>query len=177
MLPCTTGALAALFAPAGSSLGVPSLRYGPMLPLHAPTLSYCWATVQPSRQTLGCALLAVNCHGGALSILECAGRCLGLFSLQYAPMLPLNTSTLAHCCAYAQPSRQALSYALLAASRTAPMVPLCRGQGARFASWLLAPLGPFRGLFVPWLLGVQVTIGPASLDRCLAPQASAFWPL
>ncbi|KAK8563263.1 hypothetical protein V6N12_035413 [Hibiscus sabdariffa] len=73
MLPCTTGALAALFAPAGSSLGVPSLRYGPMLPLHAPTLSYCWATVQPSRQTLGCALLAVNCHGGALSILVSTG--------------------------------------------------------------------------------------------------------
>ncbi|KAK8479864.1 hypothetical protein V6N12_063816 [Hibiscus sabdariffa] len=66
------------------------------------------------------------------SLEECAGRCLGLFSLRYAPMLPLNASTLARCCASAQPSRQALGCALLAASRTTPMVPLCRGQGARF---------------------------------------------
>ncbi|KAK8667678.1 hypothetical protein V6N13_007826 [Hibiscus sabdariffa] len=92
-------------------------------------------------------------------------------------MLPLNASTLARCCASAQPSRQALGCALLAASRTTPMVPLCRSQGARFIGWLLARLGPFHGLFVPWWLGMQVTIGPASLGRCLVPQASAFWHL
>ncbi|KAK8555280.1 hypothetical protein V6N13_037370 [Hibiscus sabdariffa] len=58
----------------------------------------------------------------------------------YAPVLPLNASTLARCCAPAQPSRQALGCALLAATRTTPMVPLCRDQGARFIGWLLAPV-------------------------------------
>ncbi|KAK8984993.1 hypothetical protein V6N11_073143 [Hibiscus sabdariffa] len=112
-----------------------------------------------------CSLLVLPCTTGALAPLFAPARnaldaALDLSHLGLPPMLPLVVSL----------PRQALGGALLAA-------PLCRGQGARFVGWPLAPLGPFGGLFVPWWLGVQVTFGPASLGRCLVSQASTFWSL
>ncbi|KAK8985850.1 hypothetical protein V6N11_047343 [Hibiscus sabdariffa] len=167
-----TGRLPALVAPRTATIGIASACPG-MVPIsQARSLHY-----ERSIATVSCA----SWPSAPAFSWDRPGPCLvrqgptasaPLWTGTWRSVVPTHPSTAGRTVDLPRPLHTAVS--------ALPAMVFSHGAGP----WSLLPAATARsawpmtiGLFVPCWLGVQVTPGPTSLGRCLAPQDSAFWPL